>query len=210
MEGFLLGLANGTACLTHCAPVIVPHFLSIGNHTSANIVRLSEFLAGRLIGYLLFSVVAWFFGTIISEYPFSRNLVFGTIFILLSIVMAYSALSASKNKCALKTMRGFINQLCIRKMWIITILLGLLTGINFCPPFLLALSSTAYDGGLANSLLFFFTFYLGTTLYFFPIIFLGFLSKEHNFKTIGKMMSIIMAAYFFSKGFFMIASCLAS
>lgn len=207
MEGFLLGLSSGTTCLAHCAPVIVPYFLGEGKNTRRNIVRLSGFLSGRMIGYLLFAVVAWAFGAAISEFPLSRNLLFGTIFLVLSLFMAYSGLFASKDKCAFRSM-GIINRLFIRKKWTITVLIGILTGINLCPPFLLAFSSTAYDGGLVNNLFFFFTFYLGTVLYFLPIIFLGAFSRESNIQTIGKMMSVIMAAYFFYKGFFMIVGCL--
>ena len=208
MEGFLLGLSNGTTCLAHCAPVIVPYFLGEGENTKRNVVSLSGFLSGRLIGYLLFAVAAWIFGNAISEIPLFRNLMFGTIFLFLSIVMVYSGLSASKDKCAFRSKHGIINRLSIRNKGMTTILLGILTGINLCPPFLLAFSSTAYDGSLVNSLFFFFTFYLGTILYFFPIIFLGALNKENKIQTIGKMMSVIMAAYFFYKGFFMIVGCL--
>jgi sulfite exporter TauE/SafE len=208
MEGFLLGLSNGTTCIAHCAPVIVPYFLGEGNETKRNIVSLSGFLSGRMIGYLSFAFVAWIFGNAISEFPIYRNLLFGIIFLLLSIFMAYSGLFASKDRCAFKSMHGIVNRLFLKNKWMMTVLLGILTGINFCPPFLLAFSSTAYDGSLANSLYFFFTFYLGTVLYFIPIIFLGVLSRESNFQTIGKMMSVIMAAYFFYKAFFMIAGCL--
>lgn len=209
MGGFLLGLSNGTTCLAHCAPVIVPYFLGEGNTTRRNIFSLSGFLSGRLVGYLFFGVIAWLFGTAITEFPLFRNLLFGIIFLLLSISMAYSGLSDSKGRCTVKSMHRFLGQSLFLKKWMVPILLGILTGINFCPPFLLAFSSTASDGSLAHSLFYFFTFFLGTALYFLPIAFLGILNKEGHIQTIGKMMSVIMAGYFFYRGFFMIVSCLA-
>lgn len=209
MEGFLLGLSHGTTCLAHCAPVIVPYFLGEGSDRRKNILNLSGFLSGRLVGYLVFGVVAWLFGSAISEFPLFRNLLFGTVFLLLSISMAYSGLSDSKGKCIVKSVRGFLRHPFFMKKWMLTILLGILTGINFCPPFLLAFSSSASDGSLAHSLFYFFTFFLGTALYFLPLAFLGVLNKESHMQTIGKMMSVIMAVYFFYRGFFMIVSCLA-
>lgn len=204
MEGFLLGLSSGTACLTHCAPVMVPYFVGEAKSYRGNIVRLMYFLSGRLLGYLSFAVIAWMLGNAISQFASFHNLLFGIIFLLLSILMACQGLCTSKGRCRLHAMEGGIPELFIRKQWVMAILLGLLTGMNFCPPFLLAFTSSAYDGRLLNNLFFFFTFYLGTVFYFLPIVFLGVLNRESKIRTIGKMMSIIMAAYFFFKGLFLI------
>lgn len=108
MEGFLLGLSNGTTCLAHCAPVIVPYFLGEGNNTRRNILSLSGSLSGRLVGYLFFGIIAWLFGTAITGFPLFRNLLFGTIFLLLS--MAYSGLSDSKGRCTVKSMHRLLRQ----------------------------------------------------------------------------------------------------
>ena len=53
MQGFFLGLANGTSCLALCAPVLIPFLLSEGNNVGQNLVTLLKFLGGRLGGYLL-------------------------------------------------------------------------------------------------------------------------------------------------------------
>jgi hypothetical protein len=44
------------------------------------------------------------------------------------------------------------------------------------------------------------TFFLGTSLYFLPLVSLGFLKPSDGLKTIGKMTAILMSAYFFYKG----------
>ena len=73
MEGLLLGLSNGTVCLAHCAPVIVPLFLGGGERTGKNAISLSFLLAGRLIGYMLFSVAAWGTGRLLVDTAVHRE-----------------------------------------------------------------------------------------------------------------------------------------
>lgn len=58
MKGFLLGLANGTSCLTLCAPVLVPYLLNEGDNVRRSLVTLGKFLTGRLLGYLVFGLLA--------------------------------------------------------------------------------------------------------------------------------------------------------
>ena len=48
MQGFLLGLANGTTCLAFCAPVLVPFLLEEGKNVRQNLMTLFKFLGGRL------------------------------------------------------------------------------------------------------------------------------------------------------------------
>ncbi|MCX5645541.1 MAG: hypothetical protein NTZ17_12835 [Phycisphaerae bacterium] len=57
-EGFLLGIASGGVCLAYCAPVLVPYLLSEGNTLRRSVISVGGFLAGRLIGYLVFAVLA--------------------------------------------------------------------------------------------------------------------------------------------------------
>lgn len=59
MQAFLLGLSNGAVCLAYCAPVLIPYLLGEGKRISRNFAVLIRFLAGRLLGYLLFGIMAW-------------------------------------------------------------------------------------------------------------------------------------------------------
>lgn len=185
-----------------------PFFLGEAKSTRSNILSITRFLTGKLVGYLFWGIVAYLFGRSLETLPLYNTLLFGIIFLLLSICMAYSGLSNAQGRCTLKIIQRNFKGPIILKNGMMTVLLGLLTGINFCPPFLLAFSSTASNNDLAHSLFYFFSFYVGTLLYFIPVIFLGALSKEVQIQTIGKMMSSIMAMYFFYKGLLMIMTCL--
>lgn len=204
MEGFLLGLSNGTVCLAHCAPVIVPYFLSEKREISGNIGKLLFFLCGRLIGYLFFAVLAWIFGNFLYKFPIISNFLLGITFILLAICLGYSGISSSKLKCAFTFVNNNSYAFFAENNWLVTVILGILTGVNVCPPFLLAFSSTASNGSLAYSILYFFMFYLGSTIYFFPVIFISTFSRKNCFQTIGRMSSIIMSIYFLVKGIVML------
>ena len=208
MEGFLLGLSSGTICLAHCAPVLVPYFLGEGSYLRRNIVDLAEFLSGRLIGYLLFGLVAWLTGQILFDRLAYRELFFGGVYIILALFLAYYGLFVSRDYCLVKSLNGAVNRLVTRQKWMLTVSLGLLTGINFCPPFLLAFTSSTYSSNLLHSLFFFFTFFLGTSLYFLPMVFIGFFKGFDRLKTIGKMTAVVMSLYFLYRGTMMIIGSL--
>jgi hypothetical protein len=59
LDGFILGLSNGVACMATCAPVLIPYLLGEGKGIVRNYWVTGQFLFGRLLGYLLFAVLAW-------------------------------------------------------------------------------------------------------------------------------------------------------
>lgn len=205
MEGFLLGISNGTVCLAYCAPVIIPYFLAEGEHTGKNIRSLAEFLLGRLAGYILFAILAWGTGHVLLNMSESHEIFFGITYIILSFAMAAYGLLISKEFCAFNSLKGAVSRFASKRQWSVIGILGFLTGINFCPPFLLLFSLSAHSGSLFDSIFLFFAFFLGTSIYFLPVTFLGFLNKYGRLKTIGKMTAVLMSLYFFYKGIIMLA-----
>jgi len=99
VQGFILGIASGTACLAYCAPVLVPVLLGEGENIQRNYVILGQFLGGRLGGYLLFSLLVWFAGFPLSGLQY-REVIFGIAYIVLALFLAYYGLSNHKALCA--------------------------------------------------------------------------------------------------------------
>ena len=63
IRGLLLGLAVGPTCLASCVPAMVPVLIPAQTRGGVFPVSLTaKFLAGRLIGYLLFGLLAWGLG----------------------------------------------------------------------------------------------------------------------------------------------------
>src|SRR5512141_2700431 len=105
IQGFLLGLANGGACLTSCAPVLLPYIVGEGRSVRLNTFPVISFLGGRLAGYLAFAVFAWEAGTWIRSDPWSR-LIFGAVYGVLAVVMILYGFSFRKSRCAAGSAAG--------------------------------------------------------------------------------------------------------
>ena len=62
IRGLLLGLAVGPTCLASCVPAMVPVLIGTDQGRRISGLLTAKFLAGRLIGYLLFGLLAWGLG----------------------------------------------------------------------------------------------------------------------------------------------------
>jgi len=209
MQGFLLGLANGATCLAYCAPVLIPLMLGEGQKTRQNWGMLGKFLGGRLAGYLLFGLLAWLLSQMILGASAYRNLILGAAYVVLAALLAAYGLSKARTArpapaaCAgsLKGARKFLRQ------WpaLLPLGLGFLTGLNLCPPFLAAFTSAAGAGSLGASLVFFLMFFVGTSLYFLPMAFVGLMSRVSALRTVGKLAALLMALYYAYSGIIYLA-----
>jgi hypothetical protein len=208
MEGFLLGLASGGTCLAYCAPVLVPVVLGAGRGARANAVLLAEFLAGRLAGYLLFGVLAWWAGQEILASPAYRGAVFGSAYVLLAAALLYFGWAGIPSACGVGL--GGPRRWLVRWPSLLPVGMGFFTGLNLCPPFLLALAGAAYAGSLGASLLFFAAFFLGTSLYLLPLPFLGAFHRHAAVAWVGKTVAVLMAAYYFYSGIIALLGGMAS
>jgi len=79
-------------------------------------------------------------------------------------------------------------------------LLGFFTGLNVCPPFLLAFAGAAGTGSLPGSLLFFAAFFLGTSVFFIPAPLLGALGRSSAARTIARMAGGVVGLYYACTG----------
>lgn len=205
LSGFFLGIANGIACLATCAAVLIPLFLGEGRRVRENGLLLAKFLAGRLAGYLLFGMLAWAANWVILRDAAARSVIFGvTYFILAGMMIAYGMgklrLTCGVTPRDLRTRLGGYTWL---RPWL-PVIFGLLTGLNLCPPFLLAFTNAALNGTLVGSLAFFAAFFLGTSIYLLPVPLVGALRASFQtgqaLQTVGKMAAVLMSLYYVYSG----------
>ncbi|WP_415712688.1 sulfite exporter TauE/SafE family protein [Maridesulfovibrio sp.] len=195
-EAFGLGLSTGMFCLGYCAPVLMGLMLSrdeAGFH--GNAVSLSIFMGGRLMAYMLFGALSGLAG----EFFASGSLVFSTALPIAEIILGGVMLGHSLglhfphwsvcHYVAGKT-RG-------RSLMLVT---GFLTGINVCPPFLLAVGAGLRTGSMLNGTLFFLLFFLATSLYMLPFLFTSLLSRFKDIRTAAKIVCGMTGAYFIYEG----------
>lgn len=199
MEGFFLGLASGITCLAYCASVLTPYMLGEGNRAGKNAWVLGQFLAGRLMGYLLFGAFAWGAGRLVLQNEFWQARVKGLSFLFLGGLMLVFVLLKKPPKTCVVPSAGVYGAL---SRWpaAIPLALGFFTGLNLCPPFLIALANSATSSSLPRTLLFFLEFFVGTSIYMLPLPLVGVFHSKESLKTIGRMAAGLMSLYYLYLG----------
>jgi sulfite exporter TauE/SafE len=202
MTGFLLGLANGTSCIALCAPVLVPYLAAEGEGAPRAAILLGRFMLGRLIGYLLFGMAAGALGSLVLAGS-ARGLLFGVIYLGLAgmlLVYGFSSATRPAAACVAGNPRGPARRMAARWPQFLPLLLGLLTGLNLCPPFALALAAATETGSVARSLWFFFTFFVGTSVFFLPLPGLGGLRRFAKLRLIARLAAGVVGTYYLYRG----------
>jgi len=198
MQGFLLGLANGSSCLAFCAPALIPFFMHEGQGVRQNLVTLFKFLGGRMGGYLLIGLLAWGAGSLLSGAAGYERLLIGIAYVGLAALLLVAVLrkKAPAGDCAFEGARATLSR------WpaLLPVGMGFLAGLKICPPLLLAFTGAASAGSLAGSLVFFLAFFLGTSVYFIPIPFLGVFRRASALQIVGQFAAVIVALYYLFAG----------
>jgi sulfite exporter TauE/SafE len=224
VEGFLLGLANGITCVASCAPVMIPLFLGEGRRVKQNGWLLTQFLVGRLGGYLLFGMLAWMTGRLLFQGGGPSGWVFGGVYLVMgTLLLLYGLGEFIKMPRSLAlSLAGAAPELTDLKprsrhlgcpvpprqvrQWVdfspalFPLALGFLTGLNLCLPFIAAFTGALGQGSLIASLLFFAAFFAGTAVFFLPIPFVGAFHRVQALRTIGKFAAIFVALYYLYTG----------
>ena len=198
MKGFLLGLANGVTCLAFCAPVLVPYLLQEGTTVPRSLLVLLQFLGGRLGGYAVFGLLAWATGSLLTQATDAQSLVIGTAYVGLAALLLVNALRkrAPAGACALEGAQARL----ARWPALLPLGMGVLAGLKVCPPLLLAFADAASTGTLGGSLLVFLTFFLGTSIYFLPISFVGAFRHIGELRIVARFAAVIVSVYYLYLG----------
>jgi sulfite exporter TauE/SafE len=199
LQGFLLGLANGTSCLAYCAPVFLPFLLGEGRTVRRNIALLIQFLAGRLGGYLLFGITAWQLGQWIQKSG-SHAIFMGAAYLVLAALLIAYGFSTPKARCAAEAGNKWLFPITTRFPAMLPTILGLLTGVSLCPPFLAAFADASSRTSVGGSLAYFAAFFMGTALFFIPLPFTGFLRKFNPLRIVGRLVCGITGISYLYKG----------
>lgn len=203
-DGFILGLSNGAVCIATCAPVLIPYLLGEGKGLVRNYWMTGQFLFGRLLGYLLFAVLAWTISSTFFQEANRRSLIIGVAYILFSVLLIFYGFFKKQESCKAACDKNWYQRLLAISPSLLPAAAGLATGLNFCPPFLLAFTGAAEQTSLTMSLLFFFSFFLGTSVLFVLAPFVGVFKKFSVLQIVGKMAAGIMGVYYLYSGSIML------
>lgn len=202
MQPFLLGLASGVTCLAYCAPVLIPLMLGEARGVPRSLLLLGQFLGGRLAGYLLFGFAAWATGRLAPPGTEHRGLAFGIAYAALALLMLAYGVFRPPTVCAGEP-RG-VRALLARWPAALPAGLGFLTGVNLCPPFLLAFAGAADSASVWGSLLFFTLFFAGTSVYMVPLSLAGGLRRFQAARAVGRLAAVCVGLYYLYAGVLLI------
>ncbi len=190
-EGILLGVATGPLCLLSCGPVYAPYLMQKQRTTVQSIMTLLQISAGRLLTYLIIGVSAGALGTHITD--LKRPELTSLSYIIFSVVLIVSAFRTAKcdTGCSVAGWTRFAE---------IPFLLGMATGIGFCPSFILALTKAVDHGGMTAGALLFIAFFAGTSIYFIPLILFGIIGRTYRLRTFARIASLVVAVWFIGNG----------
>jgi len=191
IEGFVLGIQTGTVCLMTCTPIYLPYLMTEDRSIMKSMLAVMEISAGRFFSYLLFGALAGLAGASISS--INRHFFSSIAYIILTVYMLLTVFRTHRNEKSC-----FVPK--VIRITKSAFLLGVLTGINFCPSFLIALSGGIESGGVITGILLFLGFFFGTTLYLIPLGFAGGLTQITYLKKIARILSVLVAIWFFYKG----------
>jgi sulfite exporter TauE/SafE len=196
-EAVFLGLASGPACVASCGPVLVPTLLIQRAGRRSNSIYLGTFLSLRFVGYMLFAAIVAALGKLASFSVSTRAIVFGVVHLLLAVALiAYARIAgrACAGQCATPQLVNV--GVDPRRATPNAALLGLLTGVSLCPPFVAAGVRAGQLGSFIGAVSFFAAFFVGTSLWFVPFIGMSWIRRNEAVMTVARMAMVLIALYY--------------
>jgi len=193
-EAFILGLSMGPACLAYCSPVFVPLVASEHQPAWTGTARtVGWFLLGRLAGYTLVGTATGFVGALlIGSISISA---WGALRIVMGVLMIASGWIGGLSTPKWCALRGKPRM----SLWLPGAL-GLLTGLNLCPPFAAAISGAAATGSIRSAVFYFWSFFAGTAIYFIPFTFLNPLTRREPFRQVARVCLLLAGIWLILEG----------
>ena len=191
LKGFLLGLSNNLFCFLTCATVFLPYAIASGEKQWAKVLL---FMAGRLVAYVFFGFAAgcasiYFQGRV-------DPLIFSVLTLLMSAWLILFAAGKLKHKfafCGVLAGRFSGRNL--------PFFMGLVLGLNICPPFLLGLSEALQMASIIKPIIFFIGFYAGASLWLVIFLFTGKLASNKTINSLATVTSLLVGLWYFVKAF---------
>ncbi len=193
-EGLILGLSSGGYCVGACLVFFMPYLLVEGKQRLfENLMKIFLFMSGRLIAYISFALIMGFIGIThrdILTVKFSN-----WCLIIASLLMLIYTLT--HNFSDSKFCRPFIQRFSLLR---IPFFLGFFSGLNPCPPFLVGLTRILTLHSVFEGVILFAAFFLGTSVYMIPLIFVSYLNRMERVKQIGLIVALLSSLWFLFVG----------
>lgn len=191
----MLGMTTGPYCLTACFPMVLSVALAEGKGNSAfqTWLFVGKFIGGRFSAYLAFGLVIGLLGSRLGG--MSHRI--GTFaMILMSIILIGYGLGVRLPRVGMCRVAGRTEG-----HRLFPFILGGLTGLNVCPPFLLAVTYTLHRTVTPTfGICFFMSFFIATTLYILPVGIAGHIPHREIVARMGRVAAVVVGIVFFYQG----------
>ena len=194
---FLLGLSIGIYCFAYCAPFIAPFMVSQARERKENFLVISKFISGRFLGYMVFGAIFGYLGEKIQDSTVNLILIIALMLLSCLLILHGLGLMKSKRFSFCRRFKKYNPKL--------PVLMGFLMGVNICPPFLMSLTYVFSLHSVLKGMIYFLMFFIGTTLYFLPVAFLGYLNKIKEFQWVGRVSALVVGSFFLVYGVYHIS-----
>lgn len=192
LEPLLAGLSMGLFCCVSCYPVLAPIFAAEDRSAGATLRVWLQFLLGRLAGYALFGAAFGGFGEHFDQAWISLASTLGMMAMAtVLIVYAVGFWRPAGSFCAAGTRRGKATPA----------VLGLLMGVNVCPPFLMSAAYVISLHSMVRGIVYFLVFFCATSVYFLPLLFVGLLGRMKEFRQAARASALLVGVLFWMYGF---------
>ena len=187
IRGFILGLSLGGTCLLTCGPVYAPYMMMRQLNPLKSILSILEISLGRLIAYAAVgALIGWLGLQIDGE---QKRVIVAIGYALVAVMLFQSAFQTNKREkgCAVTKVSKFADR---------PILIGLVTGINLCPPFLGVVVDAAGISGPLAGMLVFIAFFVGSSIWLLPIVVFGVMGNKKFMRQVALWGSILVGVWF--------------
>jgi len=194
LEGLIIGLSVGTSCLASCGPLIMSVIMKNASSTSGAYSYLARFMGGRFIAYMAIAAITCMMRG--SQWQ-SANLM-GYLSIAIGLMMIANAIVQLPSYCmkgvGVKAfIRGHAPQIYVPS-------LGFISSISICPPVIATATASLSAPTAIEGIMTFVLFFVGSSIYMFPLPLIALIDDKDTIKTIGKFMSWIIGVMFIVKG----------
>jgi len=194
LSGYLAGLSVGVYCLGLCLPIFLPMLMAEKRDTKNSAGIILEFSLGRLIGYLFFGLIIGWLGQTIQNRLIHSLVSLGNLWMGIALIL-YSLTKIDRKVCSFLPVK--------KARW--PIIIGFLTGVNVCPPLVASLTHVFNLRSATQSIFYFLFFFLGTSTYLIPAMFLG--GKFTQYPVVQKtarLAGVFAGIYFITKNLYLL------
>ena len=197
LQAVFSGLSLGVFCLSYCFPFLAAFIVSRPGNLKENSSLILRFILGRFLGYMLFGFMFGLLGEKLQSPLLTLITNLSLIGISIVLVLYLCGIINKQKQCLA---RKFQNHNAI--------VMGFLMGINFCPPFLLSIPYILSLHSTFLGIAYFLIFFLSSSIYFLPMIFVGMLSRIKEFQITARISGFICAGIFITYGVYSIIKCM--